>query len=147
MNLAYLSTVSALAGAIIGGVTTFGTSWLTHTAQVKSARLAAERARREELYGRFAEELALLYSFVLGDEGLSYSKLVTITGLRGRIILLATPEVVESAERAVKFIIDLHLGPRLTREEVRQRLEERSLNAIGDFARCCRQELIALRLV
>ena len=43
MNLAYLSTVSALAGTIIGGVTTFATSWLTHSAQVKSARLAAER--------------------------------------------------------------------------------------------------------
>jgi hypothetical protein len=47
MNLAYLSTISALAGTIIGGVTTFATSWLTHTAQLKSARLAAERARRE----------------------------------------------------------------------------------------------------
>jgi hypothetical protein len=65
---------------------TFATSWLTHTAQIKSARLAAERARREELYGRFAEELALLYSFVLGEEGLSYTKLMTIMGLRGRII-------------------------------------------------------------
>ena len=70
--------MSALAGTIIGGVTTFATSWLTHTAQVKSARLAAERARREELYGKFAEELALLYSFVLGEEGLTYNKLVAI---------------------------------------------------------------------
>ncbi|WP_284946897.1 hypothetical protein [Acidisoma cladoniae] len=147
MNLAYLSTVSALAGTVIGGVTTFATSWLTHTAQVKSARLAAERARREELYGRYAEELALLYSFALGEEGLSYSKLVTITGLRGRIILLATPAVIESAERAVNLIIDLYQGPRLTREEVRQRIENKSLNAIGEFARCCREELIALRLV
>ena len=100
MNVAYLSTVSALAGTIIGGVTTFATSWLTHAAQVKSARLAAERARREELYGKFAEELALLYSFVLGDEGLTYNKLVAIMGLRGRIILLATPDVVASADRA-----------------------------------------------
>jgi hypothetical protein len=147
MNLAYLSTVSALAGTIIGGVTTFATSWLTHTAQVKSARLAAERARREELYGKFAEELALLYSFVLGDEGLTYNKLVAIMGLRGRIILLATPHVVASADRAVNFIIDLHLGPRLTREEVRRKIEDRSLNAISEFARCCREELIALRLV
>jgi hypothetical protein len=147
MNLAYLSTISALAGTIIGGVTTFATSWLTHTAQLKSARLAAERARREELYGRFAEELALLYSFALSEEGLSYSKLVTIIGLRGRIILLATPEVIASSERAVKFMIDLHLGPRLTREEVRLKIEDRSLNAITDFARSCREELIALRLV
>ena len=68
-------------------------------------------------------------------------------GLRGRIILLATPEVVASADRAVNFIIDLHLGPRLTREEVRQKFEDRSLNAISEFARCCREALIALRLV
>jgi hypothetical protein len=95
----------------------------------------------------YAEELALLYSFALGEEGLSYSKLVTITGLRGRIILLATPAVIESAERAVNLIIDLYQGPRLTREEVRQRIENKSLNAIGEFARCCREELIALRLV
>jgi hypothetical protein len=147
MNLAVLSTVSALTGTIIGGVTTFATSWLTHTAQVKSTRLAAERVRREELYGRFAEELALLYSVVLSDEGLSYGKLVTIMGLRGRIILLATPKVVESAERAVNFIIDLHMGPRLTKEQVRQRIEDRSINAISEFARSCREELVALRLV
>jgi hypothetical protein len=69
-------------------------------------------------------------------------RLATVT-----IILLATPEVIASAERAVNFIIELHMGPHLTREEVRQKIEGRSLNAISEFARCCREELIALRLV
>jgi hypothetical protein len=39
------------------------------------------------------------------------------------------------------------LGPRLTKEEVRQKLEDRSLNAISEFALSCSEELIALRLV
>ena len=143
----YVSTISALAGTVIGGLTTLLTTWLTHIAQTKANRVAAERARREEIYGRFIDELAVLYSLALSDDGLSYGKLVPAIALRGRIMLMATSYVVESANQALSLILDIHMGPRLTTAQMRQAMENGTANAIPAFAEACRRELLELRLV
>ena len=49
-NPAYLSAFAALAGAIIGGLTSFGTSWFTQRAQLRTAHREGERAKLEALY-------------------------------------------------------------------------------------------------
>ena len=61
MDAAYISALAALAGTAIGGLTSFVTSWMTQHAQAKAQRLAAEREKREILFGRFLEESARLH--------------------------------------------------------------------------------------
>ena len=61
MDTAYISALAALAGTAIGGLTSFVTSWMTQHSQVKAQRIAAEREKRELLFGRFLEEAAKLY--------------------------------------------------------------------------------------
>lgn len=147
MNSAYISTISALAGTVIGGLTSFLTSWVTQTAQVRAARLAVERTKREDLYGRYIDEIALLYSRALSSDTLEYANLVNAFALKGRIVLLATPPVVESANRAAALLVDVYLGPKRDFAEVRQMMQDHNADAIGDFARVCRAELEQLRLV
>ena len=65
MDAAILSTVSALAGTAIGAMSSLFSTWMTTQAQARTARLAAERAKREEVYGRFMDELAHLYASAL----------------------------------------------------------------------------------
>lgn len=61
MNPAYISAFAALAGAAIGGLTSFGTVWLTQRAQLRNAHREAERAKLEALYNDFITEAARLF--------------------------------------------------------------------------------------
>lgn len=146
MDSSYISTISALAGTVIGGLTSFVTSWLIQNVQARAARLATERTKREELYGRYVDNLALLCSFALSNEALDYSKLVNAFALKGRIMLLSTPAVVASAEASLKVLVDLYLGPLRSPAEMRQMMEDQSADFIKRFAETCREELQNLRV-
>ena len=62
LNPAYISAFAALAGAAIGGLTSFGTAWLTQRAQLRNAHREAERAKLEALYNDFITEAARLFA-------------------------------------------------------------------------------------
>jgi len=49
MDAAYLSALSALAGSIVGGVTTGVTSWLNQRYEVRRAQLDRDLTRRASL--------------------------------------------------------------------------------------------------
>ena len=57
MDAAYISAVSALAGSVIGGLTTGFTTLLTQRSQARAGMLAHDLARREDLI-RLSHELA-----------------------------------------------------------------------------------------
>jgi hypothetical protein len=54
----YISAFSALAGAALGGLASFSTSWSTQRNQFRQAHRDAERAKLEALYDGFIVELA-----------------------------------------------------------------------------------------
>jgi hypothetical protein len=68
MDAAYLSALSALGGAKIGGLASFGSSWLTQRTQLRFAHHEAIKAKREALYAEFIEEAARLYGDALGHQ-------------------------------------------------------------------------------
>jgi hypothetical protein len=138
MDAAILSTFSALAGTAIGAMSSLGSTWMTTQAQARAARLAAERAKREDIYGRYMDELARLCAGALNNIGVDYDRLTSAYALSGRIALYATPPVVESANRAMRIIVDIALGPKRTPEEVRAMMDQRDANVIGAFAENCR---------
>jgi len=144
MDPALLSTVSALSGAAIGALSSLGSTWMTTQAQTRNARIAAERAKREELYGRFMDELAHLYADALDNKGVDNERLTGAYALSGRIALYATEPVTESSERAMRWIVDLALGPKRTPEEVRALMDNPEANVIRAFAECCRAELMRI---
>src|SRR5882672_4339321 len=49
MDIAYLSTLSALAGSVVGGLTSGVATWLSQRAQARKSQLAREMARRDDL--------------------------------------------------------------------------------------------------
>jgi hypothetical protein len=145
MDAAILSTFSALAGTAIGAMSSLGSTYMTTQAQARAARLAAERAKREDIYGRYMDELARLYAGALNSVGVDYDRLTSAYALSGRIALYATPPVAESANRAMRIIVDIALGPKRTPEEVRVMMDQRDADVIGAFAESCRVELLAIQ--
>ncbi len=136
MDGAYLSAHAGLAGAIIGGVTSFATTWLTTSFQAKNARLAAERTARQDLYGRYMDEIATLFA-----EALDYAKLIGAFALKGRIDLMSSRGVIVAADRALKFVVDLTMGRPRADADVRAMMDDPHADGIGAFANACREEL------
>jgi hypothetical protein len=55
MYASIIPAISALAGAVTGGLTSVLTSWLSQHAQARTQWLAQDKLRRQELYKEFIE--------------------------------------------------------------------------------------------
>ena len=141
MDPAYLSALSALAGTMVGGVTTFLTSWTTQMAQARSARLSEERARRDQLYSRFLDETARLYSYAMSEDKINHQNLVNIFALRGRILLQSSPSIVEAADAIIKRLVSVYMTPNRSDSDLLQDIENSSDDLMVAFAKVCRAEL------
>jgi hypothetical protein len=53
MDIAYVSALSALAGSVVGGLTSGITTWLGLRAQTRAGQLAHNKSQREDLYRDF----------------------------------------------------------------------------------------------
>jgi hypothetical protein len=53
MDVAYVSALSALAGSVVGGLTSGISTLMSQRAQARAGRLAHDMSRREELYKDF----------------------------------------------------------------------------------------------
>ena len=78
MDSASISAFAALGGALIGGLTSFATSWLTQQTQARAQQLAHKLTRREELYKDFIEEASKLYADSLVHDTPDVSQLIRL---------------------------------------------------------------------
>jgi hypothetical protein len=141
MDAAYISALAALAGTAIGGLTSFATSWMTQYAQSKAQRVAAEKYKREDLFGRFLDEAAKLYSDALQNKREDASALMVLYGLTNRIRLTASARVVDSADTVTRIIMDAYLAPNMSLQEVRSNWINHHVDPLRDFSEACRDEL------
>lgn len=145
MDPALLSTLSALGGAAIGALSSLGSTWMTTRTQARAARIRAERETREDLYGRFMDELSRLYASALDGGGVEYERMTGAYALAGRIRLHSSEAVAESATAGLRFVVDLALGPNSAPEAMRALMDRPEADVIGLFASACRAELETLR--
>jgi|SRR5215471_3365021 len=91
-------------GAAIGGLASFGSSWLTQRTQLRFSQLEAIKAKREALYAEFVDEASRLYGDALGHQKDEVADLVKIYALIARIRLISPRPVVTAAERTLDTI-------------------------------------------
>jgi hypothetical protein len=141
LDPAYLSALSALAGATIGGLTSFATSWTTQWTQFRHAHREAEKAKLETLYNDFIAEASRLYGDALTHQTEEITGLVQLYALLGRMRLVSDRLVVVAAMRAVDIIIETYLGPNRTLHEMMTQKDE--LDFLTDFGDAARKSLAA----
>jgi hypothetical protein len=141
MDAAYISALSALGGATIGGLASFGSSWLTQRTQLRFAHHEAIKAKREALYAEFIEEAARLYGDALGHQKDEVADLVKIYALTGRIRLVSPRPVVTAAERTLDIIVQAYLGPNRTLHELMDDVHRGGFDFFAEFGEACRQDL------
>jgi hypothetical protein len=145
MNASIISALAALAGAITGGLTSVLASWLTQHAQARAQWLTQDKLHRQELYKEFIETASKCYVDALQYGKADTPALVELYVRVGRMRILSSPKVVETAELVARRIIDTYLEPNKTFLELREMANSGSIDLLRDFSETCRAEFESLR--
>lgn len=146
MNPAYLSAFAALAGSLIGGLTTILANWLTQHAQSRAQHVAQDLSTRQELYKSFIEEASRLYADAFERDNPNISDLVNLYALVSRMRVLSSSKIVESADTIVRRIIETYLEPNKTFRDLKEIVERDPMDPLHEFSNACREELRERRL-
>jgi len=147
MNPAYLSAFAALAGSLIGGLTTILATWLAHHAQSRAQHVAQGLSMRQELYKNFTEEASRLYADAFERDNPNISDLVNLYALVSRMRVLSSSKIIESADAIVRRVIATYLEPNKTFRDLKDIVERDTMDPLREFSNACREELQERRLL
>jgi hypothetical protein len=150
MDSATISALAALSGAVIGGVTSFGTSWLSQQTQAKVQARAHKLSQREELYKHFIEKASKAYADSLVRQAANVgeiTQLVDLYALVSMMRVISLAPIVESANHMVRLIADSYVSPNKTLTELHQMVDSDSIDALRAFSEACRAELQKFELI
>ena len=146
MNPTYLSAFAALAGSLIGGLTTILATWLTQHSQSRAQHVAQDLSMRQELYKNFTEEASKLYADAFERDNPNISDLVNLYALVSRMRVLSSSKIIESADAIVRRIIATYLEPNKTFRDLKDIVESDTMDPLREFSNACREELHERRL-
>jgi hypothetical protein len=141
MDTAYLSAFAALAGSLIGGLTSLTASWLSQYAQSRAQRHADDLHRRQDLYKAFIEAASKLYADAWQNDQPQVSDLVHLYALISRMRVLSSSQVVRSADQIGRKIIEQYRASNRSLLEIDEVVDDASMNPLRDFSNACREEL------
>jgi hypothetical protein len=142
VNPVYISALAALAGTLVGGLTSFATTWFAQQAQFRNAGREARRAKLEALYNEYVTLAAGLYVDALTHQTQDPAKMVPLYVLGSRMRLVSGLPVLEAAIRLDDAILATYLGANRTIEEVRDLVREGEIKALLiAFSDACREDL------
>jgi hypothetical protein len=141
MDVAYFSAFAALAGSVIGGLTSLGTSWLTQHSQLGAQRFARNIERRETLYKDFINEASRLYVDAFEHERTDLSNLVRLFAMVSQMRIVSSPRIVENADKVAQLIITTYLEPNRTLGDLESTLHSHVIDPLRHFSEACREEL------
>ena len=145
MNVAVISALSALAGSTIGALSSFSTTWLVQTSQMRSLRLGTEHTKRETLYADFIAEAAKRITDAMSHQAETPDVLVLMVASIGQMRLFSSSDVVAAAEQVARVVVESYIAPNRSLKELHDALMDgEKLDPIAKFADACRKELGSL---
>ena len=141
MDTAWISAFSAVMGSLVGGFTSFVTTYANQRAQYRRDFVGRQFAQHETLYSEFINEAARLQADSLEQEMVKPNTLVPIYALENRIRLNGSDEVVQAAAEAIKQIVESYQQPRMTEEDIRRGAYLEIRDPVKEFGEACRKEL------
>ena len=140
-----ITAFAAVAGSIVGGMTSFATTYFVHRNEGRRERLADELAKREALYGQFVQEAVAVYVDSLDRSLENPARLVGLFATIARIRLVGSEAILAAAEAVGRDVIASYKKTKLTPEEFLRGREESEFEPFKAFALACREELDSLR--
>ena len=106
MDVAYISALSALAGSVVGGLTSGITTWLSLRAQARAGQHAHDKSLREDLYRDFIVAASQAYGNAVVSNEPQIQELVAIYAMISRMRILSSPTIVACADKIMRATID-----------------------------------------
>jgi hypothetical protein len=144
MNVAYISALSALAGSVVGGLTSGITTWLGLRAQARDGQLAREMLRRDDLYRDFIVAASKAYGDAILSNEPQMQELVALYAMISRMRVVSLPRTLASAEKVVDTTIGTYFAPNKTIHELHEMMKSGTgIDPLKDFSEIAREELLA----
>jgi hypothetical protein len=141
MDNGYITAIAALAGAALGGLTSFASSWTTLRAQMRAEQEASSRSKRQKLYKKFIEEASTIYGEALMHDELELSGLIRLYALISTMRVLSSQAVVGHALVVVRTITATYREPNKTPAELDEMIKSGGGDLLHSFSQVCRKEL------
>ena len=147
MDATLVPTLAALAGSLIGGLTTMATAWLSQRYGARAQRIHGEIAKREALYGAFIDEASKRVIDAIEHEISDADQVVPLFGLFCRIQLVCSTPVLRAAERVIQTTATLYMHPSVKLKDLftRDSVASPEDDVVAAFSRACREELEGLK--
>lgn len=143
MDPAIVSTLSALAGSVIGSLTSTGVTWLNQRGQTRSAQEAQAFARRDDLYRDFILASSKAYGDALMKTEPQIPELVALYSMISRMRVLSRPRTIATADKVMLAIIDTYFSPNRSVRELRDLIKAggSGIDPLKDFSEAAREEV------
>jgi hypothetical protein len=146
MDTAILTAASALAGSLIGGISTLIASWLTQRGQLRAQALIHESVKREALYAEFISEASKRRAEAWSRHAESPDVIAGLYSAVERMRLSSSDEVIRLAQQVIHHVMEAYAAPDKTFDDLRQDVESAvGRDPLRKFSEACRGELRALR--
>jgi hypothetical protein len=148
MDAAYISAISALAGSVIGGLTTGFTTWLSQRSQARAGMVAHDRARREDLVRDFIVAASKTYGGAIMNSEPKMPELVDLYAMVSRMRVLGMTKTTTCADTVMRSIVETSFTPNRTLAELRELTRTgHGIDPLKDFSAAAREELHAFALL
>ena len=142
MDTALLSGLSALAGSVIGGLTSGLANWFNQRAQAKSGMRAHELQRREALYSDFIIAASKAYGGAILSNEPHVQDLVALYAMISTMRTLSSLEIVECAERIMQVTVATYQAPNHDVFELHELARQgRTIDPLKEFSEAAKAEL------
>ena len=146
-DAAYLPALSALAGSMVGGLTSGLTTWLSLRNQARAGQLAHDLSRRDDLYKDFIVAASKAYGDAMLSNEPQMQDLVALYAMISRMRVLSSARTVACAQKVVEATVDTYFAPNKTIRELRELIRSGGgIDPLKDFSEAAREELQAFTL-
>jgi len=145
LNPAYLPAIAALTGSVIGGLTSFLSTWLAQNGQMRAQLLLNDKMRRQDLYRDFVNAGSSLFVDSLMSDAPNPGKLVALYAMVARMRTVSSHGVCKEADKVAKTIFDTYDKPNQDLAGIRTLVTKEAFDPMRDFSAGCRKELDSLR--
>src|ERR1700727_2893254 len=108
MDTAYISAISALAGSVIGGLTSALTTWLSQRSQARAGQIAHDLARREDLIRDFIVAASKTYGDAIVNNEPKMPELIDLYAMVSRMRVLGMSKTTASPALAMRHIVETY---------------------------------------
>jgi hypothetical protein len=148
MDTAYVSAISALAGSVIGGLTSGFTTWLSQRSQARAGMVAHDLARREDLIRDFIITASKTYGDAIGNNEPKMPEIVDLYAMVNRMRALGMSRSTACADDVMVSIIETYSAPNRTVVDLKELVKSGgSVDHLKDFSEAARQEMNAFAML